>query len=99
MQVYATLAIHLLSSASLGATTDGPAAREPLWLDTSAGTSTQCASKPHILACQLAPPIRGSMDSADITNFIFIDISNSYKAAASRRAALWAWWLLHETVL
>ncbi|XP_075744115.1 uncharacterized protein LOC142802916 [Rhipicephalus microplus] len=55
MQVYATLVIHLLSSASLGATTDGPAAREPLWLDTSAGTSTQCASNPNILACQAAP--------------------------------------------
>ncbi|KAL3183278.1 hypothetical protein MRX96_000259 [Rhipicephalus microplus] len=71
MQVYATLVIHLLSSASLGAATDGPAAREPLWLDTS----------------------------ADITNFIFIDISNSYKAAAYRRATLWARWLRNETVL
>ncbi|KAL3186366.1 hypothetical protein MRX96_028084 [Rhipicephalus microplus] len=55
-RVYATLVIHLLSSASLGAATDGPAAREPQWLDTSAGTSTQCASNPNILACQAAPP-------------------------------------------
>ncbi|KAL3222378.1 hypothetical protein MRX96_050018 [Rhipicephalus microplus] len=44
-------------------------------------------------------PTRGSMDPADITSFIFIDISNSYKAAASRRAALCARWLRHETVL
>ncbi|KAL3222381.1 hypothetical protein MRX96_050021 [Rhipicephalus microplus] len=44
-------------------------------------------------------PTRASMDPADITNFIFIDISNSYKAAASRRAALCARWLRHETVL
>ncbi|KAL3182588.1 hypothetical protein MRX96_034513 [Rhipicephalus microplus] len=55
-QAYATLVIHLLSSASLGAATDGPAAREPLWLDPSAGTSTQCTSNPNILACQAAPP-------------------------------------------
>ncbi|KAL3183280.1 hypothetical protein MRX96_000261 [Rhipicephalus microplus] len=54
---------------------------------------------PNILACQAASPTRGSMDPADITNFIFIDISNSYKAAASRRAALWARWLRNETVL
>ncbi|XP_077528536.1 uncharacterized protein LOC144140913 [Haemaphysalis longicornis] len=56
MQVYATFVIHVLSSASLAAATDGPAAREPLWLDTSAGTSTQCASNPNTLACQAAPP-------------------------------------------
>ncbi|KAL3186291.1 hypothetical protein MRX96_028016 [Rhipicephalus microplus] len=56
MQVYATLVIHLLSSASLGAATEGPAAREPLWLDTSAGTSTQFPFNPNILACQVAPP-------------------------------------------
>ncbi|XP_077537499.1 uncharacterized protein LOC144149692 [Haemaphysalis longicornis] len=73
--VYATFVIHVLSSASLAAT-DGPAAREPLWLDTSAGTSTQCTSNPNTLACQAAPPPeeQSSLFSKKSSNYCLVQL-------------------------
>ncbi|XP_049268747.1 uncharacterized protein LOC125757325 [Rhipicephalus sanguineus] len=56
MQVYVMLAIHALASASLGTVPNRPAACEPLWLEISADTPTQCGFNIDALAFQAAPP-------------------------------------------
>ncbi|KAH7932175.1 hypothetical protein HPB51_029488 [Rhipicephalus microplus] len=56
MQVCVMLAIHALASASLGTVPHRQAACEPLWLDISADTPTQCGFNIDALACQAAPP-------------------------------------------
>ncbi|KAL3184108.1 hypothetical protein MRX96_006213 [Rhipicephalus microplus] len=56
MQVCVMLAIHALASASLGTVSHRQAACEPLWLDISVDTPTQCGFNIDALASQVAPP-------------------------------------------